>query len=420
MKDRNNNIQIQTKMKKYILVILLLSIATFWSCQEEESPSLTLDQEEVTIESHGDTLNIPVFCNVDSRATIQYDEGSGSGWVFLLPRVLNGDGILTIIVQPYGGVLSNRSASVLITAGDETKTIKLMQLAKESVGFSQEVINASDNARNYTVTVACNKSWNAIVNNDASSWCTLVNNTGEQGENPLTISIAAATGLGTYDIRMAKITVTSGTLSATLKVYQGFGTVINGLRWADCNVGEPGKFASSPDLPGLLYQYNSKIGYPVTGGIPEGYQTGYLDNGVATWGAEQNPCPAGWRIPTTSEIDALVGNNTYRKFAWSLPTVSGFSLPGIMVGIPEKDAALATKADMQGCIFLPVSGFRHVETGLLTASESVIIQSITRPGQNWDRFMYGFSSGGMYKYGGGPDGSNRSALPIRCVTNVPE
>lgn len=407
-------------MKRYFYVITLLAIVTFLGCQEEESISLTLSQEEVTVEARGDTLNIPIFCNSESKATIQYDSGSGTGWIFLLPRVLYGDGILTIIVQPYEGVLSNRSASILITAGNETKTIKVLQLAKESVGLSQEVINALDNAGSYTVTVACNKSWNATVNSAASSWCTLGNNTGGQGENPLTINIAASSGLGAYDIRVATITVTSETLSATLKVYQGFGMVINGLRWAECNVGEPGKFASSPDDPGLLYQYNSKIGYPVTGGIPEGYQTGYVDNGVVTWSAEQNPCPTGWRIPTDSEIDALVGNNTSRKFAWVPPAASGFSVPGIMAGIPEKDAVLATRDDMRGCIFLPVSGYRHVETGLLTASDWVIIQSITRPGQNWDRIMYGFNSDGMYKYGGGPDGSNRSALPIRCVTAVPE
>lgn len=91
-----------------------------------------------------------------------------------------------------------------------------------------------------------------------------------------------------------------------------------------------------------------------------------------------------------------------------------------MAGIPENDAVLTTKDNMQDCIFLPVSVYRHVETGSLTASDWVIIQSITRPGQNWDRIMYGFNSSGMYKFGGGPDGSNRSALPIRCVTNVPE
>lgn len=125
-------------------------------------------------------------------------------------------------------------------------------------------------------------------------------------------------------MRVAKITVTSGTLSDILKIYQGFGVAINDLRWADCNVGEPGKFVSSPDLPGLLYQYNSNIGYPVTGGIPEGYQTGYVDNGAATWSTEQNPCPTGWRIPTASEIDALVGNNTTKEFAWRLPAASGF------------------------------------------------------------------------------------------------
>ncbi|MDR0506434.1 MAG: BACON domain-containing protein [Dysgonamonadaceae bacterium] len=407
-------------MKKSLYAIALIAMTIFLGCHEEKSPSLTLSREEVTIEAAGDTVNIPVYCNVTSKATIVYDSEDQTGWIFLLPRVLYGDGILTMIVQPYGGVLSNRSASVTVEAGGETKTIKLTQLAKESVGLSPEIINASDNGQSYTVTVACNTTWNASVNPEATSWCTLGNITGEQGENPLTVNVAALSGLGAYDIRIATITVTTGTLSATLKIYQGFGTVINGLRWADCNVGEPGRFSSEPDEPGLLYQYNSKIGYSVEGGIPAGYETGYVDNGVSTWQEQNNPCPAGWRIPTADEIDALVGNNNDKLFAWMLPAASGFNKSGIIAGILADKAMQATKTDMQGGIFLPISGYRHVETGLLTSSELVIIQSITRPGQNWDRYMYGFSANGMYKYGGGPDGSNRSALPIRCVTDVPE
>jgi hypothetical protein len=138
----------------------------------------------------------------------------------------------------------------------------------------------------------------------------LGNTTGNQGENPLTIKVAAPSGLGAYAMRVATITVTLGALNAQLKVCQGFGTVISSLRWADCNVGEPEQFAASPDDQGLLYQYNSKIGYPhLPTGKPAGYETGYTDNGVNTWTDEESPCPAGWRIPTKDEIDALIGNN---------------------------------------------------------------------------------------------------------------
>ena len=142
-----------------------------------------------------------------------------------------------------------------------------------------------------------------------------------------------------------------------------------------------------------------------------------MDNGANTWTAEQNPCPAGWRIPTADEIDALVGSNN-NNFAWLLPEASGFSKAGIVIGISLEEAAQATKTNMRGGIFIPISGYRHVETGSLTSSGNVVIQSITRPGQNWDRIMYGFWNYGMYKYGGGPDGSNRSALSIRCVADI--
>jgi uncharacterized protein (TIGR02145 family) len=53
---------------------------------------------------------------------------------------------------------------------------------------------------------------------------------------------------------------------------------INGVKWAACNVGEKGKFVSSPEQYGNNY----------------------------TWDGARNACPKGWRLPTEAEFKKLI------------------------------------------------------------------------------------------------------------------
>ena len=69
------------------------------------------------------------------------------------------------------------------------------------------------------------------------------------------------------------------------------GVVINGLRWAICNVNSPGTFTNRPEDAGKFYQ----------------------------WGVG-SPCPIGWRLPTFREIETLLDNDKVSSI-WT--TVNG-------------------------------------------------------------------------------------------------
>jgi uncharacterized protein (TIGR02145 family) len=58
------------------------------------------------------------------------------------------------------------------------------------------------------------------------------------------------------------------------------GVLINGIRWATCNVGEKGAFVSSPEEYGNYY----------------------------TFGEAQTVCPKGWRLPTWTEFNRFIGS----------------------------------------------------------------------------------------------------------------
>ncbi|MDE5610993.1 MAG: hypothetical protein K2I90_03130, partial [Odoribacter sp.] len=81
------------------------------------------------------------------------------------------------------------------------------------------------------------------------------------------------------------------------------GVLINDVCWAEYNVDEPGTFANPGKPYGMLYQWNRKKGWPVTGDV-SGWDSS-LEPGN-TWEPANDPCPAGWRMPTVEEIKTLL------------------------------------------------------------------------------------------------------------------
>ncbi len=407
------------KMKKSLYILLAVLLMAAAGCSREISPGISLAQDEFTVGASGDTLHISVGCNMELRAVVDYGEGE-SGWILMLPRYLKGSGVLSFFIDEYKGVLSDRTASVVLQAGGETRTISLRQLAKAAVGLSAETLSVPHAGGEYAVTVLANTEWKATVTKGAE-WLSLKVHEGPQGEHPLVLEFEEADGLGRYDMRAGAVHVATDELSAELYVYQGYGTVIKGLRWADANVGQPGEFASAPDDAGCMYQYNSRTPYPSTGNVSSEDFRGPAA-GAETWAAENDPSPEGWRIPAKDELEGLFDwNKSVKSIAYKTAAESGFSVDGAIVGPTAEAAAAATKDNMNGCIFIPAAGYRHCDNGSLTNVTTAAVQSITRPGQNWDRYMYGLQAGnGGYSWPGYPDGSNNSAHVIRCVSNLPE
>lgn len=394
--------------KNIILIGLLAALLMFWSCKDDKSPNLTLESDKLEIPYNGGVFTIPVKCNSASKATISYESNDQSGWIFMLPSVLNGDGTLELRIDPYLNIWADRVASITITAEDEIKTVTVTQLAKPALNLLPGSISTSYAENAFDISVESKGDWNISVNPEADSWCSLNESSGN-GIGNFTVHVDKMVVEG---YRKATVTITTGELTETLIVQQGDGVEINGLIWAHCNVGDPNHFAISPDSPGLLYQYDSKIGYPNstpnTSAAPTGYSpTGWYDSG-SPWKNENNPCPAGWRIPTSNEISAIVTNG----FIWITPDKSGFAAPGVFVGISATEAALATKNNTRGSIFWPQTGFRENEHGKQDNWWDVCLTSISRPGQNWDRITCHINhENNMWQ----PWAPNAAAYPVRCV-----
>jgi len=116
---------------------------------------------------------------------------------------------------------------------------------------------------------------------------------------------------------------------------------INGVKWARRNLDAPGTFVAKPEDWGMLYQWNRKIAWP---GLVEltGWDT-TIPTGN-TWEKGNDPCPKGWRVPASEDIEKLV-DETKVTNEW---TICGRKFTDKTTG---------------ASLFLPAAGHRDVYDG---------------------------------------------------------
>jgi uncharacterized protein (TIGR02145 family) len=95
--------------------------------------------------------------------------------------------------------------------------------------------------------------------------------------------------------------------------------VINGVKWATCNVDAPGTFADKPEDYGMYYQWNRKTGWFPTTILNSNDGTTWDDSTPSgtKWEKANDPSPAGYRVPTIDEIKKLLDTDKVRN-EWTL------------------------------------------------------------------------------------------------------
>jgi uncharacterized protein (TIGR02145 family) len=140
------------------------------------------------------------------------------------------------------------------------------------------------------------------------------------------------------------------------------GVVINGVKWAARNVDRPGTFAKNSRSVGMYYQWGRSVGWSITDPL-KAYDADGKKIKAASWNSafyegdswlpENDPCPAGWRVPTREEFEKLCDEGKVTRETIGLTERKKDEYGGaIFAGLKFTDKATGNS------IFLPTSGGR--------------------------------------------------------------
>lgn len=408
-------------MKKTLSLICVLATILV-ACTKENStstPFIEVDQENISMDFEGGSVNIKVTSNVATETVIKYE--NGEKWIFLTPKKLKGNGVLSFTFEKYLDYDSERRAIATISGDGIEKTINILQTGRPkpvATDLDLDIYNVYSDVEggSYTVNVATAGEWTAT--SDSPDWCS-VENGGAMGVGAFKIIVSESTD---FQYRTANVKVVSGELERNVFV-QHVGTKIGDLVWANSNVDEPDTFGKNCEVRGKLYQWNSKNGFPSYSandhGDPDtivpGYVGGPVDSMSETWTEENDPCPDGWRVPSWDEVKTLIGaEETTPKFWFDYWMANGMSVAGAYVGLDRTlMEAECKKGSLNGAIFIPQAGRIDRDTCTQYDWWDVCIWTSTNVGQTWD--MHGVWMNGNQDYSVTDWFGSMSAMSVRCV-----
>jgi len=181
------------------------------------------------------------------------------------------------------------------------------------------------------------------------------------------------------------------------------GLLLNDLCWASTSVAQPYTFADKPDMYTEFYQWNRPVAYSAVSPLtPAWNSTADLS---ATW--TNNPCPAGWRLPSLAEFQVLDNAGS----TWADAYTRGNEIAGRFYGPNHASCTFVAGGSMSGCVFFPASGFRYEGTGG-TTNRGVYghVWSSTQNNSTRSYFLI-FNSTSSTIY----EDSKARGYPIRCV-----
>ncbi len=374
-----------------------------------------IDTTEINdVETAGGTFTVNVTSNHTWAATEESD------FVSLTDAEGSGNGQFTITIDSNTDDVTARTATVTVTpAGGAARTITISQQAIPVVldfdGLVEPVEFTADGG-DIEVNIVANIGWSI---SSSETFATVDTESGT-GDGTVTITVTAN---DVTEVRTAIITLSAvgvdGVEPVTFTISQEAAipsVTVNGVKWATSNLIDAGTFGAAVNAQGCFFQFNSKVAFAATGEIanPEQWRMTNPAQG-GDWATENDPCPEGWRVPTSAEFSSLPSSSSGRREV----TTSNFGEKlGYWFGEDPVALANATFEDPKGCLFLPrTGGYRGDDL-----NNPNISGQLNRDGWYWSSTSgtgYTPNVGSSYRWTNNTPGNNNQSkqrgFAVRCV-----
>ena len=214
-------------MKKHFCLLLAAVISIVLGCSKSdpENPEPEVPKQE-TITIAGGADAVPVLGTSGGSASVTFTASTAwnasvintraSDWCSVSPTS-GGAGAATITITAKENVTpDNRAASITITAGNATRTIKVEQKQKDALTVSQSSFEVPAEGKEIKVVAKSNVSFTHTISEDAKAWIKIIG-TKALKDSTLTFEIAKNDNI---DKRSGEIYLASGNLKDTVKVHQ--------------------------------------------------------------------------------------------------------------------------------------------------------------------------------------------------------
>ena len=337
----------------YIFALLFTASTFFIGCNTDEPNSITVaDSGTLTQTVYADQNrgeNTVHFTTTAAWTSSITESRSTVTWVSITPSSGNaGTHNITLNLQP-NTTGTDRSAIITITSNGATIEIRIKQqginapIAVTGVtlaGCNPDTPLTIGQTRQLTATVLPENATNRVV-----AWSSSNSNIATVNNYGFVTAVTAGTATITATTADGGKIATCVVAIVACNIDNPAGVVINGIRWATRNVDMPGTFAQHPESAGRFFQWGTLNGV-VHHWAATGTVTGWnSSNNRAAWTAANDPCPQGWRVPTSVELTNLRN----QPYTWTQRN----GVNGRLFGIAPNQ------------VFLPAAGHRAADNGAL-------------------------------------------------------
>lgn len=163
-------------MKKPLYLLLMMPIALFWACKENE-PNPPVEPPvivgEITLQS---TDPVVLSDEGDSKqvsfgATLAWTAASADAWLTVEPRSgVAGEALTVTVRAAANGAYDPRTSTVTLTCGEDSKTVQVTQKQKGALILTESIIPVQADGKVVTIIAKANSNVSAAISDDAKEW----------------------------------------------------------------------------------------------------------------------------------------------------------------------------------------------------------------------------------------------------------